>query len=75
MVSRDAAGQHSLVREVIYRSSFFYMEDFLVASTEPEWLKGEFDTLTGLLKSVGLQTNASEIVVMILCPCRADGTQ
>ena len=65
MVAGDAGGHDSLVGEVIYRFSFFYMEDCLVASTEPEWLQGTFDTLTGLFKRVGLHTNASEIVGMI----------
>ena len=41
------------------------MEDGLVASTDPEWLQGEFDTLTGLFDRVGIRTNASKTVGML----------
>ena len=34
--------------------TFFYVDDGLVASTDPEWLQGAFDTLTGLFDRVEL---------------------
>ena len=41
------------------------MKDGLVASNDPEWLQGVFDTLTGLFYRVGIQTNVRKTVGML----------
>ena len=38
LVEERAGGQDISGREVQYHSAFFYMDDGLVASTDPEWL-------------------------------------
>ena len=43
--------------------------------TEPEWLYGAFNTLTGLFERVGIRKNVGKTVNMICRPCRAVGTQ
>ena len=57
--------QERLEREVLHRTAFFYMESSLVASTDPECMQGEFETITGLFERVGLQTNTSKTVGML----------
>ena len=42
----------------------------MVASSEPRWLRGAFDTLVGLFDRVGLRTNVGETVDMIYRPFR-----
>ena len=51
------------------------MEYSLVASIDPEWLQGPFDTLTGFLDRVGIQTSYSNTFGMLCCPYRAVRTQ
>ena len=51
----------------------FYANNGTVASTEPEWLELEFDTLRGLFDQVGLRTNTCKTVGVVCRPCRADG--
>ena len=65
MVVGYTGGQDRLGREEIHRDTFFYMLYGLVASTYPEWLQGEFDTLTGLFDRVGIRTNAIKTVGML----------
>ena len=36
---------------------FFYADDGLVASADPEWMQVAFDAPTRLFDTVGLQTN------------------
>ena len=52
-------------KEVIYCAAFFYAQNGLVTSTDPEWLHGAFDTLIGLFDRVGLRANVSKIVRML----------
>ena len=47
----------------------------MVASSDPRWIQGVFNTLTGLFNRGGLQTNFSKTVVMVYRPCQAAGTQ
>ena len=67
--------QDGWVREVQHISAFFYANDRLVALTDPVWLQGAFDTLTGLFKRVGLRKNISNMVGMHCRNFRAAGTQ
>ena len=58
-----------------HRAAFFYVDDGLVTSTDPVWMQGLFNTLTGLFDIVGLWTNIWKTVGMIYCPLREAGTQ
>ena len=51
--------------------AFFYVDGGLVALTDPVWLQGSFDTLTGVFDRLGLQKNVGKTVRMIVHPCRA----
>ena len=51
------------------------MDDGLVASTDPEWIQGAFDTLTGLFDRVELCKNIDDMVDMLLRTCRVSGNQ
>ena len=75
MVVGYTGGQDRLGREEIHRDTFFYMLYGLVASTDPEWLQGAFETLIGLLYKVRLRINASKKVGILCCPCLAVRTQ
>ena len=68
-------GKDGWGREVQHCASFFYADDILVALTDLVWLQGVFDTLTGLLDRVGLQTNSGNMVGMLCFPCCAMGLQ
>ena len=65
LVAGYAGVQDTLGREVLHCTAFFYMEYSLVASTDPEWMQGAFETLTGLFERVGLWTNTSKTVWML----------
>ena len=53
----------------------FYRYGGLVASTDPVFLQGVFDTRTGLFDRVGIWKNSGKIFRMIYCPCCAAGNQ
>ena len=53
----------------------FYAEDGLVASTNPVWLQGTFDTLMRLFDRVGFSTNVGNTARMLCHPFRIVGTQ
>ena len=57
------------------RTALFYADDGMVASENPVWLQGAFETLTGLFGRVVLWTNVGKAVRIMFCPCRAAGTQ
>ena len=65
LVAGYAGVQDRLGRELLHRTDFFNMEYSLVASTDPEWMKGAFETLTRLFERVGLRTNTSKTVGML----------
>ena len=48
-------------RELLHSATFFYTQDGLVASTDPEWLQGVFNTLARLSNRLGVHTNVSKI--------------
>ena len=54
MVVGDIRRQDGWWREVLCHSIFFYADDVLIASADPVWLQGAFDTLAGLFDRVGL---------------------
>ena len=53
------------------KAVFFYVDDRMVASTDPGWLQLAFDTLTGLFDRVGLQTNVRKTAGMVWRSCQA----
>ena len=53
--------------------ALFYADDGMVASSDPGWLQGAFNTLIGLFDRVGLHTNFGKTVGMVFHPCQAAG--
>ena len=64
---REQEGRH--------QAASFYAYDGMVSSSEPRWLPGAFNTLVGLLGSVGLQNNVGNKVGMVCCPFQVAGNQ
>ena len=56
-----------------HQASLFYADDGMVASSDPRWLQGDFNTLVGLFDRLVLRTNVNKIVVMVCCPFQAAG--
>ena len=54
-----------------HRATLLYADDGMVASSEPRWLQGAFNTLVGLFDRVVLRTNVRNTVGMVYCPCQA----
>ena len=52
---------------------YFYSNDGLVASTQPERLQSLFNVLTCLFDRVFLITNMQKAVIMAFQPCHAPG--
>ena len=75
LAEERAGGQDISRREVQYHVAFFYMDDGLVAPTDPEWLQGAFETLTRMFYRVELKTNVRKTVGMICRPYQAVGTK
>ena len=50
---------------MLRRAVLFNTNDDLIASNNPEWLQGAFETPTGLLNRVRLWTNVGKTVGMI----------
>ena len=63
-------GLGMLIRDL---ASYFYANNGLVASTQPERLQSLFDVLTGLFVRVSISTNTWETVIMVFQPCHAPG--
>ena len=62
-------------RDMKQYTAFFYKDDGLVALTDPVWLQGAFETMTGLLYRVVIQTNSMKTVSMICRQFWAAGNQ
>ena len=75
LVEGDAGFKYRWGREVQHHAAFLYVDDGPVASTDPVYLQGAFDTLTGLLDSVGIQRNSVKTVGVIFSTCYTAGTQ
>ena len=69
----DDWGEH--VQEGRHQAALFYTDDGTVASSDPRWLQGVFNTLFGLFYRVGMRTNIRKTFGMICCPCQAAGNQ
>ena len=55
------------------KAEFFYVDNRMVASTDPGWLHTVFDTLAGLLDRVGLKKNVKKILGIVCHPWRVAG--
>ena len=75
LVVGDSGGQDGWGREVIHHLAFFYADDGLVASTDPVWIQGLFNNLTGLFYRVGIQKNSRKTVGIVCRPYLAVGNQ
>ena len=75
VVVKGAGEQGGRRQEVRHQNSLFYADDGMVVASYPGWLQGEFSTLVGMLKSVGLNNNAKKTVRMVCHTCQAAGTQ
>ena len=69
----DAEDQGELEKEWRHQAALFYADDIMVASSDPRWLQGAFNTLVGLFDRVGLRTNSGKTVVIVCHPCQALG--
>ena len=55
-------------KEGRHQASQFYSYDGIVASYDPLWIQGAFNTLVSLFDRVGLRTNVGKIVGMVCRP-------
>ena len=55
------------------QAALFYADNSMVASSDPRWLQGDFNTLVGLFDRVGLRTNAGKTFFMVCRPYQATG--
>ena len=69
----DAEERGGLVKYGKHQAALLYADDGMVASSDPQWLQGSFNTLVGLFDRVGLQTNIGNTVGMFCHPCQAAG--
>ena len=58
-----------------HQTSLFYAGDGMVASSDPRWLQGAFNTLVGLFDRVVLQTNVWKTVSMVCRPFQVAGNK
>ena len=56
-----------------YQNALFYVDDGMVALSDPRFLQGDFSTLLGMLDRVVLKTNVGKKAVMVFRPCQAAG--
>ena len=67
-VVEEAEARGETGRQGRHQAALFYADDSMVASSEPAWLQGAFNSLVGLFDRVGLQTNVGKTVVMVCHP-------
>ena len=72
-VIADAEERGEMGKEDRHQTALFYADDGMVASSDPRWIQGVFNTLVGLFDRVGLQKNVRKTVVMVRHPCQAAG--
>ena len=74
LVSVCTRGQYGWGMEVLHCTDFLYAGDGLVASMDPVWFQGEFDTMTRLFDGDGIWTNIGKTFIIICHPCCTVGT-
>ena len=60
-------------KEGRHQAALFYSDNGMVASSEPHWLQGDFNTQVGLFDRVGLWKNVGKAVGMVCHPCQVAG--
>ena len=69
VVASTEAGTEILVLSIWDLAAYFYDNDGLIDSTQPESMKRVFDFLTDLFDWVCLRTNTRKMVSMAYQPC------
>ena len=64
-VIADAEERGELRKQGRHQASLFYTDYGMVASSDPRWIQGAFNTLVGLFDRVGLQKNVGKTVGMV----------
>ena len=67
-VIADAEEWGELRKEGRHQAAMFCADDGMVASSNPRWLQGSFNTLVGLFDRVGLRSNVRKTVGMVCHP-------
>ena len=67
----EEQGEHG--KEGRNQAALFYADDGMVASSDPLWFQGAFNTLTNLFDRMVLQTNVSKTVGMVCRPYQTAG--
>ena len=55
------------------KADFIYADYRLVASTNPAWIRSEFDGIIGLFERIGLQNKVGKMVLMLCQPGTISG--
>ena len=71
----DAEERGECGQEDGHQNVLFYMDNGLVALSDPQWIQDAFSTLVGLFDRVVLRTNAGKTVGMIYRPSTITNTQ
>ena len=71
----SAGGQGRSGQEGRHQKSLFYVDDGMIAPSDPVWLQGAFSTMVGMFDWVVLRKNARKMVGMACRPCQTAGTQ
>ena len=67
-VIADAEERDKLGKEGRHQVEIFYADNGMVASSDPHWLQGAFNTLVGIFDRVGLQNVFGKTVGMVCHP-------
>ena len=60
-------------REGRHKAALFYVDDGMLALSDPQWLQWSFSQLVGLFDRVGINTNSRKMVSMTCRPCNTTG--
>ena len=71
----DAEKRGERGKEGRHQAALLYVDDGMVASSDPRWLQWAFNALVGLFERVGLRNNVGKTVSMVCRPCPAAGNQ
>ena len=63
----SVGGQGGRGQECRHQTAFFYLDDNIMALSDPGWMQGAFITLIGMFDWVVLRENAGKMV-RIVCP-------
>ena len=72
-VIADVEERGQMGKEGRHQAALLYTDDGMVASSDPQWLQGAFNTLFGLFDRVFLRTNVGKTVGMVCHPCQSSG--